>query len=172
MVDFTEPTVAPSGKKIADHFATVRERGMLNAGMEAFEAAYLENHPNEMLRWERYTPGKDNGTDDVVFREGQGWHLVNAADVGLNTASSAKTGVLRRGDLVLMAIDKKVGESLLAQDAVAASVDAQSPKKAFNDALDARKVRLSDGTEDQARGVGKVTVSEQFVSPAPDRTDS
>lgn len=172
MVEFTDGQAAPSGKKIASHFATVRERGMLNASFEAFEAAFKEANPGYMTRWERYNPGKDNGTDDVVFREGQGWKLVDVSELGIESPSMAKAGVVRRGDLVLMAIDEKEGRRQLAQDAELATVDANSAKRAFNDALDAKKVRLSDGTEDQARGVGTVKVQEQFVSPVPDRTDS
>lgn len=171
MVDFTE-NQAPSGKKVANHFATVRERGMLNAGMQSFEDAYLESHPGMMVRWERYSPGKDTGTDDVVFREGQGWRLVDSSELNIDAPSATKSGVLRRGDLVMMAIDERTGKQLLQQDADAAQEDYNAPKRAFNDALDAKKVRLSDGSEDQARGVGTVKVQEQYVSPKPDRTDS
>ena len=145
---------------------------MLNAGLEAFENAYKEGHPGMMTRWERYSPGKDNGTDDVVFREGQGWQLVDASEVGLNTPSAAKAGVLRRGDLVLMAIDSKIGQQQLDQDSIAAQLDQKAPQAAFNDSLERNKVRLSDGTEDHARGVGKIKVQEQFVAPHPDSTDS
>lgn len=171
MVDFTQDQ-APSGKKIANHFATVRERGMLNAGMQAFEDAYVESHPGMMVRWERYAPSKENGTDDVVFRESQGWRLVDAAELNIDAPSASKSGYLRRGDLVMMAIDAKTGQYILDQDARAAQDDSNAPKRAFNDALDAKKVRLSDGSEDQARGVGTVKVQEQFVTPRPDTIDS
>src|SRR6266852_9298848 len=93
----------PTGKRRAEYFAAVRERGMLNAGLEQIAKAYEADHPDEGFRWEFYKPSMDGGTVMVVNREAMGFHLVDASDIHLSdspTPSAQREGPVRRGDLV------------------------------------------------------------------------
>lgn len=170
MVEFAETggvrLPAPAeGTKTADTFAAVRERGMLNAGLDVLAQRFVEAHPDMAVRWEFYRPSQDNGTDQVQMREAMGWALADYDHLGDKTASAPKSGVIRRGDLVLMFAPKSVDNQQRMQDAVAAHADLKAPERAYKDSLDKNKVRLNDGTEDQAKGIGQIKVAEQLVTP-------
>lgn len=179
MVDFDEKgpvvpesrgtAVSPAGKKSAAQFAAVRERGMLNAGLDTLAARFEEQNPGRKARWEYYKPNSDNGEDQVVMREGMGWVLANYSDLGDKTESAPRAGLIRRGDLVLMHTDLETHEAYARQDADAAHADLQAPKAAFDDALEKNKVKLSDGSTDQAKGFGQIKVREEIHSVQPDK---
>lgn len=159
------PTADPN-KKVADTFAAVRERGMLNAGLDVLAARYQEDHPGMVCRWEYYRPADDMGKDQVLMREAMGWKLADYGDFVNKTESSPMSGIIRRGDLVLMAAPKEVDEAYRMQDAVAAHADLKAPERAYKDNVKEKtKVRLNDGTEDQATGIGQIKVAEQWVTP-------
>lgn len=160
-----ETAAAP--KNTAKQFAAVRERGMLNAGLDVLAQRFEEQHPGRKVRWEHYSPTAEQGTDSVTMREGMGWKLADYADFDDQTESGAKKGLVRRGDLVLMHTSIENHNDYLAQDADAAHADLQAPKAAFEDALDNNKVKLSDGSTDQAKGFGQIKVREEIHSVQP-----
>jgi len=160
---------AVTGKKSAEQFAAVRERGMLNASLDTLAKRFEEQNPGRRARWEFYKPNSDNGEDQVIMREGMGWKLANYDDLGDKTESAPKSGLIRRGDLVLMHADVATHEAYARQDADAAHADLQAPKAAFEDALDNNRVKLSDGSTDQAKGFGQIKVREEIHSVQPDK---
>lgn len=175
MVDFeSRGPAVPEGRaagptKTAKQFAAVRERGMLNAGLDVLASRYEEQHPGRKVRWEHYQPGNEQGSDNVTMREGMGWVLADYADFKDQTESGLKKGIIRRGDLVLMHTDVENHNAFARQDANAANADLQAAKTAFDDALDNNKVKLSDGSTDQAKGFGQIKVREEIHSVQPDR---
>lgn len=175
MVDFAEDTKAPKEGnssefvKTAQRFASVRERGMLNAGLDALAQVFVEENPSIAVRWEYYSPSSDNGQDMVTMREAMGWTLCDYSDLKKTTATTPKKGLVRRGDLVLMWAPKEVDEHYRLQDAMAAHVDLRAPQIAFQDALEKNKVQLSDGSEDRAKGVGTIKVREEFATLKPSK---
>lgn len=179
MVDFTDDNKKGSTRednasdliKTAQRFASVRERGMLNAGLDALAQAFVEEYPDIAVRWEYYSPTADNGQDMVTMREAMGWTLCDYSDLKNVTATTPKKGLVRRGDLVLMRAPKEVDEHYRLQDAMAAHADLRAPQIAFQDALERNKVTLSDGSEDRAKGVGTIKVREEFATLKP-TTDS
>lgn len=153
----------PSGKKVADQFVVVRQRGILNAGMDALADQVLNTNPGMAVRWERYSPNSDSGMDNVTAREALGWRLASYADIKDKTPSMPKDGMIRRGDTVLMIAPKEVELAQLAQDAEAAAVDAQAPKAAFEDALATNKVRRDGGEIESAKPIGRIKTSTEFI---------
>ena len=75
-----------------------------------------------------------------------------------------KTGMIRRGDTVLMLAPKEVELAQLAQDAEVAQVDSQAPKAAFEDALAQNKVRRDGGEIEQAKPIGRIKTSTEQLS--------
>jgi hypothetical protein len=170
MVEFTSgegvrlPTPDPD-KKVSQAFAAVRERGMLNASLDVLAKRYEEDNPGLKCRWEFYRPSSDNGEDQVTMREAMGWTLADHANFKDHTESAKKTGIIRRGDLVLMAAPDQVDLDYRMQDAVAAHADLKAPERSYKESLEKRTVKLNDGTDDRAKGVGTIKVQEQLVTP-------
>lgn len=167
-VSVSPPESRNGDKKTATAFAAVRERGMLNAGLDVLAKRYEEANPGRKCRWEFYTSG-DMGKDQVIMREGMGWKLADYSEFGGHTESTPQTGIVRRGDLVLMHTDEVTDREYRLQDAMAAHADLKAPERAFKDSVEQRKVKLEDGTTDQARGVGQIKVREEIVSVRPDK---
>jgi hypothetical protein len=170
MVEFSdkpEVTEQPSGKKTVDFFASVRERGMLNASLDSLAQQYEDGHPGEGTRWEIYRPGETGGTDMVAFREGQGFKAVRQKDLVSDRPSDSiipDDGIVRRGDLVLMAGPRELINEMRLQDAKAAHADLKAPQNAFEANVKANAVRTSSGASESAKPFGKV---QQIVEDVP-----
>lgn len=168
----TQPTkevkTDAAGKGKAEFFASVRKRGVLNSMLDEPIKVYEAKHPTERARWEYFPPNGD--TTLVVAREALGYHIVDSAEIADQmTESFAKSGPVRRGDLVLMAADVEIANMLDEQDAQAAAEDLKLPERTFRDSLEATKVRTKSGTEDYARPVGTVKrQTEQFNVKVPE----
>lgn len=152
-----------AGKNVAGMFAAVRDRGMLNASLDVLAQAYEKSHPDMRCRWETYRPNSDLGTDNVMARQAQGFKLVDASEL-VGTPAAETTGLVRRGDLVLMAGSQSMVDMLSAQDAEAASQDARLAKDAYVEGLSSKKVRRTDGEIDEARPTGTIKITEEVVA--------
>lgn len=166
------PRTIVGGANPAPNFAAVRDRGILNAGLDGLSKRYEEGHKGESTRWVRYQPDRDNGLDEVINYEGMGYKVVEYPDLGEGTVSSkSRTGPVKRGDLVLMAAPNEIHNLIRLQDAQAAEADRRLPQTAFQENLDKTRVRRSDGETDQARMTG--TVKEKIETVAvPSSTDT
>lgn len=164
----SEPTeapvvkVAPSGKAQSDFFTAVRERGLLNTMLEAPAAAYEKSNPGMKCKWERWP--KDGDSTMVTAREGQGYQLVEYSHIP-GTATSPKQGVVRVGDMVLMAANETIHQMIQDADAQAARDDVKLPERAYRENLESKKVRRTDGKVDYAKPVGTVRHSVEAVVP-------
>lgn len=162
-----EATVSPAGKVQSEFFVAVRKRGMLNAMLDVVQEMFERNHPELATKW-IYAPPNDNTF--VVAREGMGYRLVDASEVKEElTESEAKSGPVRRGDLVLMSCDKEIADEEARQDAQAARDDSKLADTAYREHLKSIGVRLRDGTlySPQAAGRG-VTVGQEVLSNLPE----
>ena len=157
------PTVATeeSGKAKSNFFAAVRERGMNNALLDEPAQMYMKNHPEMKAKWEYCPPNGDNSL--VIAREMQGFKLIDASEIP-GTASSQKSGVVRRGDLVLMAAPKEIYSLIQEADAKSALEDLRLPETSYRDALESNKVQTSSGP-DYARPVGQITRTTEVIQP-------
>lgn len=167
-------TAIPTGKRRSEYFAAVRERGMLNAGLDMLAKAYESDHPDEAVRWEFYKPSMDGGADMVVNREAMGFHLVDAGSINLSdnpTPTAQKEGPVRRGDLVMMAGPRDVVNALRLQDAQAAHDDLQAPKQAFEENISKTKAELSDGTVEGPTAFGTIKSKTEIVHKQGERKD-
>jgi len=185
MIDFTEEPESevgkpatksdiPSGKRRAEYFAAVRERGMLNAGLDQVAKAFESENPDMGFRWEFYKPSMDGGTDMVVNREAMGFRLVDASEIHLSdnpTPSAQKEGPVRRGDLVGMAGPRDVVNALRLSDAQAAHDDLQAPKAAFEENISKTKVATSDGTLEGPQAFGTIKTKTEEVHKLGERQD-
>lgn len=149
-----EQTVRGLTKKQAEFFAAVRMRGMLNTMLETPAKVFEEQNPDMKCRWEWWPPNGDNAM--VVAREAQGFRLVYAKEVS-TTTSSDREGIVRRGDLVLMAGPKVLVDMIHAEDARAAQEDYKLSETAYREHLKNEvKVRLRDGTIVTGQPIGSV----------------
>jgi hypothetical protein len=157
------PTVQTEegGKAKSSFFAAVRERGMNNALLDEPAQSYMKNHPEMRAKWEYCPPNGDNSL--VIAREMQGFKLIDASEIP-GTASSQKTGVVRRGDLVLMAAPSDIYDLIQETDAKAALEDLRLPETSYRDALESNKVQTSAGP-DYARPTGQITRTVEVVQP-------
>lgn len=162
-----EVKVGPNGKAQAGFFASVRTRGVLNSILDEPVKIFERLNPDLRARWEFYPPNGDNTL--VVAREALGYHVVDASEIADEMGESfAKSGPVRRGDLILMAAPKEVVEEEEAQDALAAAEDLKLPERTYRDALESTRVKTKSGTEDMARPVGSVrTTFEEFRVQPP-----
>lgn len=167
MVDF-DNEVAPSGKVVAEQFIAVRQRGLLNSGLEVLAAQVKRANPGMAVRWERYSKDPSDGKDAVIMSEGMGWKVCTYADLGMaSTASTPKDGLVQRGDSVLMMAPEALEREQLKQDAEMARVDSDAAKTSFDDALEQKQVRLSSGETDRAKGIGTIKSRTEFISARP-----
>lgn len=137
-------------KRTAEYFTAVRQRGMLNAGLDTLSKAFDETHKEEGLvsKWEYYNPNITGGVDQAMGREAMGFRMVDASEIKfskLPTPSSQKEGIVRRGDLVLMCAPREVLNTIRLQDAQAASDDLKAPQEAFKKNVADNKVKTSSG---------------------------
>lgn len=146
----TKATEVASGKKLAPFFAAVRDRGLLNSMLNGPALLVEEKYPDKKAHWEYWPANGDNTM--IVAREGMGYELVDASEI-VATESSTSKGIVRRGDLVLMKVDKEIWEAVREQDEKAAKADRDLPVTTYEESLRANKVRLSSGETDYAKPV-------------------
>jgi len=102
-------------KKHSAFFAAVRARGILNHMLDGPAKAFDDSNPGFKARWE-YCPASGDKTF-IVAREGLGFHIVDASELGDKTTSEQKEGPVKVGDLILMA----------APDYVVAAIEWRTP---------------------------------------------
>jgi hypothetical protein len=171
MVEFTEDATAKESKptpekRRSDYFTAVRERGMLNAGLDVLSKAFDDAHKEEGLvsKWEYYNPNITGGTDIAMGREAMGFRMVDASEVSfgeLATPSSQKEGPVRRGDLVMMCSTREIANLIRLQDAQAAQTDLKAPEAAFKQNVEDRKVVTSSGEVQGAVPFGAIKQSQE-----------
>lgn len=167
MVEF-DNDVAPSGKVVAEQFMAVRQRGLINSGLDVLAAQVQRANKGMAVRWERYSKDPSDGRDAVVMAEGMGWKVCTYGDLGqASTASTPKEGFIQRGDCVLMMAPVELERAQLAQDAEMARVDSNAAKTSFDDALEQKQVRLTSGETDRAKGIGTIKSRTEFISARP-----
>lgn len=149
------------GKAKSDFFAAVRQRGMNNALLDEPAQSYMRSHPGMEAKWEYCPPNGDNSL--VIAREMQGFKIIDASEIQ-GTASSQKSGPVRRGDLILMAAPKEIYGLIRETDAKAALEDLKLPETSYRDALEANVVQTSGGP-DRARPIGQITRTTEVVQP-------
>lgn len=166
-----EVKVGPDGKTSADFFASVRQRGVLNSILDEPVKVFESLNPDMRARWEYFPPNGD--TTLVVAREALGYHVVDAAEIADEMGQTfAKSGPIRRGDLVMMAAPKEVVDADEAQDARAAAEDLKLPERTYRDSLEANKVTLSTGEQDHARPIGNIRTTVEEFRVQPKREES
>lgn len=147
-----------TGKIKSDFFGAVRTRGMMNAVLETPEKIYKAKHPDEEVRWE-YAPANGDVTM-IVARESMGFRIVDAGEV-MQTKSDAKSGPIRRGDLIMMAGPSELAAAIRQQDAIAAKEDLRAPQDAFYEAAQGNKVMTREGSAGVAEPTGRIKVTEE-----------
>lgn len=162
----TQEQAPPTEKQKSDFFAAVRKRGVLNAMLEGPPREFERLHPTLRCKWEYGPPGGDNTL--VVAREGMGFRLVQAEELGGTTESGQTTGPIRVGDLILMCAPSHIVEAIELEDARLAYEDWRAPKAAFEDSIRGLKVRLKDGSEQEIKPVGDVKVHQEVIGTMPD----
>lgn len=161
--------IRPDGTSPASFFAAVRQRGVLNSILDEPVKVFERLNPDMRARWEYYPPNGDSTL--VVAREAMGYTIVDASEIAAEMGQSfAKSGPIRRGDLVMMAAPREVVDEEDAQDARAAAEDLKLPERTYRDALESNKVALSTGEVDNARPIGNVkTTVEEFRVQTPEK---
>ncbi len=152
-------------KKHSTFFAAVRARGILNHMLDGPAKAYDDNNPGHKSRWE-YCPAGGDKTF-IVAREGLGFHIVDAAELGDKTDSEQKTGPIKVGDLILMAAPDYVVAAIEIEDARAAFEDFKLPEESYRQHIRSIKARLHDGSYKGAEDVGELRVHQEEVSAPP-----
>lgn len=137
-------------KKYSKFFAAVRARGILNAMLDGPVKAFEEANEGFRCRWEYAPPSGDNTL--IVAREGMGFRIVDASELGDLTDSQQKDGPVRCGDLVLMAAPEEIVNMVEYEDAKAAFEDFKLPETTYRKHLETIQVRTKSG---------------ELVSPAP-----
>lgn len=164
--DFADdPAAERTEKRRSSFFVAVRERGLLNASLDELAKAYEEDHPGEKAKWEFYKPEMSGGTDMALNREALGYHFVDAVEIGNSQSAVApKEGLVRRGDLVLMAAPNHIHNTLLLEDAKAALDDVKAPERAYKENLEAKTmVKTSAGETVHSNAFGSITKKEEVV---------
>jgi hypothetical protein len=141
-------------KRKGNFFTGVRERGLLNSMLDGPAAAYEQAHPDMRCKWEHAPSSGDKSM--IVYREAQGFKIVDASELSGQTESSQKEGPIRRGDLVLMAAPREVVDALLAADAEAADMDYKQPETTYKEHMSNLQVRLNNGETRRGKGFGEI----------------
>jgi hypothetical protein len=155
------PKVGEDGKKHIDFFLATRERGILNSMLETVAQKFEESHPDMSARWE-YAPPGDNTL--VVAREALGFRLVDAKECGDLTASQQKEGLVRHGDLVLMAGPKDLVEAIAESDAKIAQEESQLSDASYRDNVQSIEVKDKDGGVHSGRPIGSLRRTSEVLS--------
>jgi hypothetical protein len=149
-------------KKHSTFFAAVRARGILNHMLDGPAKAYDDNNPGHRSRWEFCPAGGDKTF--IVAREGLGFHVVDAKELGDKTDSEQKEGQIRVGDLILMAAPDYVVAAIEMEDARAAFEDFKLPEESYREHIRSIKAKLHDGSYKAAEPAGEIRVHQEEVS--------
>lgn len=166
--DWTVPTTKSEPvdtKKHAQFFAAVRARGILNSMLDGPALAYEKQNPGFRARWEYNPPGGDKMM--IVAREGIGFHIVDAKELGEKTESEQKYGPIKVGDLILMAAPEHIVAAIEMEDARAAYEDFKLPVQAYKDHIRGIKAKLHDGTLKETEPTGDVRLHQEVVTAGP-----
>lgn len=154
-----------TGKEHSAFFAAVRKRGVLNAMLDNPIAAYEGNNPGMKARWE-YAPANGDKTF-IVAREGLGFKLVDASELGQATDSGQTEGHVKVGDMILMAAPDYIVQAIEMEDAKMAYEDWRTPKSTYEESIRGLKVQLKDGSVKQTEPVGDIRVHHEVVQTTP-----
>lgn len=154
-------------KKTGDFYTGVRERGLLNQMLEGPAQAFQAAHPDMKCKWEHAPPNGDLSM--VTMREAQGFRVVLAEELANQTASSQRSGMIRRGDLVLMAAPTEVYAAILEADALAADEDYKMPERTYKEHLEDTEFKLASGETRRGKGFGEIRRSYE-ETPIPQGT--
>lgn len=152
-------------KKHSTFFAAVRARGILNHMLDGPAKAFDDNNPGFKSRWEYCAAGGDKTF--IVAREGLGFHVVDAAELGDKTDSEQKEGPVRVGDLILMAAPDYVVAAIEMEDARAAFEDFKLPEESYRQHLRSIKAKLHDGSFKEVEPTGSIRVHQEEVTAPP-----
>jgi hypothetical protein len=147
-------------------FAAVRKRGVLNAMLEGPALKFEAEHPDMRARWEYCPPGGDKTW--IVAREGMGFKIVDASELGEATPSGQTEGPVRVGDMILMAAPSHIVEAIDLEDARVAYEDHRTPKATYEESIRGLRVKLKDGTEKAAEPVGDIRVHQEVIQTIPE----
>lgn len=159
-------TQEASGKEHSAFFAAVRKRGVLNAMLDKPTEDFERNNPGFRARWEYCPPNGDKTL--IVAREGLGFKIADANQLGPRTASEQAEGPVRVGDLILMYAPNHIVEAIEMEDARTAYEDFRTPKATYEEHLKGIKVRLKDGSQKGTEAVGDIKVHHETVSMMPE----
>lgn len=160
-----EETSPVPEKKHSEFFAAVRKRGVLNAMLDGPALAYEKEHPGMRARWEYCPPGGDKTF--IVAREGLGFVVVDASELGETTESEQKSGPIKVGDMILMAAPAHVVQAIEMEDARTAYEDWRTPQSTYEESIRGLKVRLKDGSEKETKPVGDIRVTTEIIGAPP-----
>lgn len=152
-------------KKHSNFFAAVRARGILNHMLDGPIKAFDDANPGFKSRWE-YCPASGDKTF-IVAREGLGFHVVDAKELGDKTESEQKEGPIKVGDLILMAAPDYIVAAIEMEDARAAFEDFKLPEETYREHIRDIKAKLHDGSYKAAEAVGDIRVHQEVVSAPP-----
>lgn len=152
-------------KKHANFFAAVRARGILNHMLDGPAKAFDDSNPGFKARWE-YCPASGDKTF-IVAREGLGFHVVDAKELGDKTESEQKEGPIKVGDLILMAAPDYIVAAIEMEDARAAYEDFKLPQESYRQHINNIGAKLSDGSRKTLEATGEVRIHQEEVSAPP-----
>lgn len=152
-------------KKHSKFFAAVRARGILNHMLDGPQMTYDRINPGWRSRWE-YCPANGDKTF-IVAREGLGFHIVDAKELGEKTESEQKEGPIKVGDLILMAAPDYVVAAIEMEDARAAFEDFKLPEESYRQHIKSIKAKLHDGSYKELEPTGEIRTHQEEVSAPP-----
>ena len=160
-------------KKHSAFFAAVRARGILNHMLDGPAKAFESNNPGFRARWE-YCPASAvwnsqekrmvGDTTFIVAREGMGYHVVDASELGEQSQSGQTSGPIKVGDLILLGAPDYIIQAQEEEDARAAYEDFKLPVQSYRDYIRGIKARLPDGTVKETEPVGDVKITQEVLS--------
>lgn len=154
-----------TGKQHSAFFAAVRKRGVLNTMLDEPAKNFERNNPGFRTRWE-YCPVNGDKTF-IIAREGLGFKIVDASELGEKTASGQTTGPVRVGDLILMAAPDHIVNAIELQDAQMAYDDWKVPQATYEESIRGIKTRLRDGSVQVTEPVGNIRVTQEVAQVNP-----
>lgn len=163
-------TVDEGGKSRANFFSQVREKGLLNASLDLLSDQFKQRYPSMEVKWVHYNPlNTTNGDLLSTGHEAFGYRMVQWEELKGVGESVPRTGPVRRGDQVLMCVDRATYNEQRLQDARLAYDDLTAPEQAFKTQVEANKVKTSSGEKVGATGFGKIRSKEETIGvPADD----
>lgn len=150
-------------KQSSSFYTGVRNRGLLNAMLDTPALEFEKANPGQRCKWE-YMP-LSGDMSFVGMREAQGLRLVKAEELGPQTESQQKEGLVRRGDLVLMAGPEALLNELEAADAQRADDEYKTPETAYKEHLSNQQYKTATGERRPGKPFGKITRQFEEINP-------